>query len=87
MPSSRPCFFFFTEGQQPSAQKQEPSDLMDVEPPATSSQRISTHGPRNSGREVWRVSKGLSARPKSRGMNRQGGSAARRNAGRAHRRR
>ncbi|KAI9001231.1 hypothetical protein BD414DRAFT_404405 [Trametes punicea] len=49
--------------------------------------RISTHGPRNSRREQWRLSKGLPARPKAKGVNRQGGPAARRKAGRSHRRR
>ncbi|KAK7470876.1 hypothetical protein VKT23_002292 [Stygiomarasmius scandens] len=51
------------------------------------STRISTHGPRGSRREQWRLSKGLSARPASKGMNRQGGIAARRKAGRSKRRR
>ncbi|EIW62080.1 uncharacterized protein TRAVEDRAFT_117305 [Trametes versicolor FP-101664 SS1] len=50
--------------------------------------RISTHGPRNSRRESWRESKGLVGRPKvSSTMNRQGVPAARRKAGRSHRRR
>lgn len=49
--------------------------------------KISTHGPRNSRREQWRLSKGMTPRPKSRGMNRQGGVAAKQRAGRAHRRR
>lgn len=64
---------------------------MDVDGGASSSStkktKISTHGPRNSRREEWRVSKGMPARPKSRGMNRQGGIAAARNSGRSHRRR
>ncbi|ESK97489.1 hypothetical protein Moror_17668 [Moniliophthora roreri MCA 2997] len=61
---------------------------MDTTPiDAESSKRISTHGPRGSRREEWRLSKGLSARPKSKGMNRQGGVAARRKAGRSKRRR
>ncbi|KAJ6629204.1 hypothetical protein B0H10DRAFT_1988459 [Mycena sp. CBHHK59/15] len=51
------------------------------------SQRISTHGPRGSRREEWRTSKGLAARPSPAGMNRQGGVAARRKAGRSKRRR
>ncbi|KAH7930305.1 hypothetical protein BV22DRAFT_1055231 [Leucogyrophana mollusca] len=55
--------------------------------PAASSSRISTHGPRNSRREEWRKSKGLSAVPKRRGINRQGLPAARRKAGRPSRRR
>ncbi|KAI0751395.1 hypothetical protein C8Q80DRAFT_1157145 [Daedaleopsis nitida] len=54
---------------------------------ASSSKRVSTHGPRNSRREQWRLSKGLSARAKSKGMNRQGEVAARRKSGRSHRRR
>ncbi|KAF9449908.1 hypothetical protein P691DRAFT_798758 [Macrolepiota fuliginosa MF-IS2] len=49
--------------------------------------RISTHGPRGSRREEWRKSKGLAPRPNSRGMNRQGGIAALRKAGRSKRRR
>jgi len=51
------------------------------------SERISTHGPRNSRREEWRKSKGMVPRPVRRGMNRQGGVAARRKAGRPSRRR
>ncbi|ETW84341.1 hypothetical protein HETIRDRAFT_123946 [Heterobasidion irregulare TC 32-1] len=51
------------------------------------SKRISTHGPRNSRREQWRASKGLEARPKARGMTRQGTVAARRKSGRPSRRR
>ncbi|PPQ72521.1 hypothetical protein CVT24_004827 [Panaeolus cyanescens] len=50
-------------------------------------QRVSTHGPRNSRREEWRKSKGLPARNAPNGMNRQGGVAARRKAGRSKRRR
>ncbi|TDL29317.1 hypothetical protein BD410DRAFT_779689 [Rickenella mellea] len=49
--------------------------------------KISTHGPRGSRRENWRASKGMAARPKSKGMNRQGGIAAVRKAGRSKRRR
>jgi len=52
-----------------------------------STEKISTHGPRGSRRERWRVSKGMTPRPKSRGMNGQGTIAARRKPGRAHRRR
>ena len=70
------------------------TDTMDLDSGAGSSstlasgeKRISTHGPRNSRREQWRASKGLPARPKSRGMNRQGGVAAKRKSGRSHRRR
>jgi hypothetical protein len=51
------------------------------------SQRISTHGPRGSRNEEWRKSKGMAPRPKARGMNRQGGIAAKRKAGRSSRRR
>ncbi|OJT13562.1 hypothetical protein TRAPUB_9916 [Trametes pubescens] len=55
---------------------------------SSSTARISTHGPRNSRRESWRASKGLVGRPKvSSTMNRQGVPAARRKAGRSHRRR
>ena len=54
---------------------------------SNTTKKISTHGPRGSRREEWRKSKGLSARPKSRGMNRQGGIAAKSKPGRPHRRR
>ncbi|KAJ3729069.1 hypothetical protein DFJ43DRAFT_1084610 [Lentinula guzmanii] len=54
---------------------------------SSSSKRISTHGPRGSRREEWRLSKGLSAQPSRKGMNRQGGIGARRKAGRSKRRR
>ncbi|KAF8138212.1 hypothetical protein EV363DRAFT_1580062 [Boletus edulis] len=47
---------------------------------------VSTHGPRGSRQEEWRKSKGIPI-PKRRGMNRQGGLAARRKAGRPSRRR
>ncbi|TFK76123.1 hypothetical protein BDN72DRAFT_810153 [Pluteus cervinus] len=63
------------------------AETMAVDPHPSSSKPISTHGPRNSGREQWRASKGLVPRPKSQGMNRQGGVAARRKAGRSKRRR
>ncbi|EJF62944.1 hypothetical protein BD309DRAFT_853783 [Dichomitus squalens] len=65
------------------------ADAMDLDPaPGPSTEKkISTHGPRNSRREQWRASKGLPARPKSKGTNRQGGIAARRKAGRPSRRR
>jgi hypothetical protein len=49
--------------------------------------KISTHGPRGSRREQWRLSKGMNARPARNGQNRQGGVAAGRKAGRAKRRR
>ncbi|KAF8897290.1 hypothetical protein BD779DRAFT_1490030 [Infundibulicybe gibba] len=48
---------------------------------------ISTHGHRGSRREEWRTAKGLAPRPSPQGMNRQGGIAARRKAGRSKRRR
>ncbi|KAH7887941.1 hypothetical protein F5I97DRAFT_1935979 [Phlebopus sp. FC_14] len=51
------------------------------------SSRVSTHGPRGSRREEWRKSKGMDPVPKRHGMNRQGGLAARRKAGRPSRRR
>jgi hypothetical protein len=54
---------------------------------AETSERISTHGPRGSRREEWRASKGLVARPSRDAMNRQGGVAGRRKAGRSKRRR
>ncbi|KAF9028467.1 hypothetical protein BDZ89DRAFT_1066114 [Hymenopellis radicata] len=60
---------------------------MDVETSEAQSKRISTHGPRGSRREEWRLSKGLSAKPKSKGMNRQGMVAAARKSGRSKRRR
>ncbi|KAF8164974.1 hypothetical protein B0H34DRAFT_779979 [Crassisporium funariophilum] len=48
---------------------------------------VSTHGPRGSRREEWRKSKGMPARATANGMNRQGGLAAKRKAGRSKRRR
>ncbi|KAI6130464.1 hypothetical protein EDD16DRAFT_1700956 [Pisolithus croceorrhizus] len=51
------------------------------------SNRVSTHGSRGSRREEWRKSKGMDPVPKRKGMNRQGGLAARRRAGRPSRRR
>ncbi|KAF9008689.1 hypothetical protein BDQ17DRAFT_1323263 [Cyathus striatus] len=62
-----------------------PSDVMAIDGEIQT--RISTHGPRGTRREEWRKSKGLPARPSSHGMNRQGGVAARRKAGRSKRRR
>ncbi|KAF9468959.1 hypothetical protein BDZ94DRAFT_1279464 [Collybia nuda] len=59
------------------------SIVVDVE----TSKRISTHGTRGSRREEWRASKGLVARPARDAMNRQGGIAGRRKAGRSKRRR
>ena len=55
------------------------SDTMNVDKTSKST-RINTHGPRNSRREQWRLSKGMSARPERKGVNRQGGVSARRNA-------
>jgi len=72
----------------PAQQNDEPVDsteLMAVD--AEKPQRISTHGPRHSRREDWRTSKGLVARPVRDAMNRQGGLAGRRKAGRSKRRR
>ncbi|KAH6915142.1 hypothetical protein BKA70DRAFT_1258131 [Coprinopsis sp. MPI-PUGE-AT-0042] len=66
------------------------TDGMTVDSESTSqpsTERVSTHGPRNSRRERWRVSKGMTPRPAINGMNRQGGIAGRRKAGRSHRRR
>ncbi|KAG7448993.1 uncharacterized protein BT62DRAFT_917667 [Guyanagaster necrorhizus] len=63
---------------------QEPMEVDTLGAVAT---RISTHGRRGSRREEWRLSKGLSSRPKSKGMNRQGGLAAVRRPGRSKRRR
>jgi len=54
---------------------------------AAAPKKISTHGPRASRREEWRTSKGMTPRPKSKGMNRQGGIAAIRRSGRPQRRR
>jgi len=64
-------------------------DLDSAQPSGSSSttKHISTSGPRESRREQWRVSKGLTARPQRKGMNRQGLVAARRKSGRSHRRR
>ncbi|KAF8271785.1 hypothetical protein EI94DRAFT_1720016 [Lactarius quietus] len=49
--------------------------------------KVSTHGPRASRREQWRVSKGMTPQAKSKGLNRQGSAAARYKSGRPHRRR
>ncbi|KAK0468116.1 uncharacterized protein EV420DRAFT_447305 [Desarmillaria tabescens] len=62
-------------------------ESMEVDTPSTGAIRISTHGRRGSRREEWRASKGLPVRPKSKGMNRQGGIAAVRKPGRSKRRR
>ncbi|KAH9951798.1 hypothetical protein B0H21DRAFT_717619 [Amylocystis lapponica] len=66
-------------------------DAMDLDAGAAGTsdltKRISTHGPRGSRREEWRAAKGLTPRAPSKGMNRQGGIAARRKAGRSLRRR
>ncbi|KAI0346913.1 hypothetical protein BDW22DRAFT_1322865 [Trametopsis cervina] len=61
-------------------------DAMELDGKATSSKRISTHGPRESRRVEWRKSKGLPPQ-QSRGMNRQGTPAAKRKSGRSQRRR
>ncbi|PPQ77736.1 hypothetical protein CVT25_011171 [Psilocybe cyanescens] len=60
------------------------SMVVDAEPSST---HMSTHGPRGSRREEWRKSKGMPARATANGMNRQGGIAAKRKAGRSKRRR
>ncbi|KAG1780228.1 hypothetical protein EV702DRAFT_1081503 [Suillus placidus] len=66
-------------------------DAMELDDSANSSttkpSRVSTHGPRNSRREEWRKSKGMTPVPKSTRMNRQGLPAARRKSGRPSRRR
>ncbi|KAF9563684.1 hypothetical protein CPC08DRAFT_705818 [Agrocybe pediades] len=54
---------------------------------ASAPTKVSTHGPRGSRREEWRKSKGLTPRQTPHGMNRQGGVAAKRKAGRSKRRR
>ncbi|KAF8211327.1 hypothetical protein K438DRAFT_1807123 [Mycena galopus ATCC 62051] len=67
---------------------QDATDSMQVDGDGTKkTERISTHGPRGSRREEWRKSKGLTPKPPVTGMNRQGGLAARRKAGRSKRRR
>ncbi|KAH9844028.1 uncharacterized protein C8Q71DRAFT_730977 [Rhodofomes roseus] len=82
------------DGQTTNDNSAEDADAMTVDSgsagPSTftdGTKRISTHGPRDSRREQWRLSKGMSARPPSKGMNRQGGIAGRRKAGRSQRRR
>ncbi|PBK72818.1 hypothetical protein ARMSODRAFT_880721 [Armillaria solidipes] len=62
------------------------TESMEVDTPSGVT-RVSTHGRRGSRREEWRASKGLPTRPKSKGMNRQGGIAAVRKPGRSKRRR
>jgi hypothetical protein len=68
-----------------------PPDAMELDnsakPSTTKPSRVSTHGPRNSRREEWRKSKGMTPVPKSTRMNRQGLPAARRKSGRPSRRR
>ncbi|KAH7105700.1 hypothetical protein BKA62DRAFT_690597 [Auriculariales sp. MPI-PUGE-AT-0066] len=57
---------------------------------STAEKRISTHGPRNSGREQWRKSKGLAPRKKKNltaPVNRQGIVPSTKRAGRSKRRR
>jgi hypothetical protein len=49
--------------------------------------KISTSGPRLNRREEWRMSKGLSIRPESKGLNNMGTPKARRKSGRSARRR
>lgn len=63
------------------------SDAMELDGSAGPSKRVSTHGPRTSRREEWRMGKGLPAKEKSRGMNKQGMPMARRKSGRSQRRR
>jgi hypothetical protein len=63
----------------------DPDAAMDVD--ASTKATVSTHGPRNSRREQWRASKGWEPRPTAKGMNKQGGIAAKRRPGRAKRRR
>lgn len=53
----------------------------------TEPKKISTSAPRDSRRESWRLSKGLSARPKSRGQNKQLTATGKHKAGRTKRRR
>ncbi|PCH41402.1 hypothetical protein WOLCODRAFT_137372 [Wolfiporia cocos MD-104 SS10] len=85
---------FSTDAQNAAENTAEGADAMKVDSgaagPSTStdsSKRVPTHGRRHSRNQDWRLSKGMPARPGSKGMNRQGGIAARRKAGRAHRRR
>ncbi|OJA15309.1 hypothetical protein AZE42_00953 [Rhizopogon vesiculosus] len=75
---------------QDDSKRATPPDAMDLDDAANSSvksSRVSTHGPRNSRREEWRKSKGMTPVPKSTRMNRQGLPAARRKSGRPSRRR
>ncbi|KAF9246974.1 hypothetical protein BU15DRAFT_84553 [Melanogaster broomeanus] len=68
----------------------DPEEGMDLDGADQSTEKpthISTHGHRGSRREEWRKSKGMDPVPKRHGMNRQGGLAARRKAGRPSRRR
>ncbi|KAG2118958.1 uncharacterized protein F5147DRAFT_193479 [Suillus discolor] len=66
-------------------------DTMELDDSAKSSttkpSHVSTHGARNSRREEWRKSKGMTPVPKVTRMNRQGLPAARRRSGRPSRRR
>ncbi len=49
--------------------------------------KISTSAPRDTRREQWRLAKGMAARPKGKGLNKQGTAGARTKAGRPKRRR
>jgi len=75
--------FIVTDLEDEEAKHSTESMVVDSEAP----NRISTHGPRHSRREEWRRSKGMVARPNREVMNRQGGLAARRKAGKPKRRR
>jgi len=73
-------------GADDSQPKASGSDAMDIDKTSKST-KVDTHGPRNSRREQWRVSKGMCSQPGRKGTNRQGSLSARRHAGRPKRRR
>ncbi|KAI0752244.1 hypothetical protein BC629DRAFT_1297202 [Irpex lacteus] len=75
------------EGEGSENRAQQTGDAMDLDKEASSSKRISTHGPRGSRRDEWRESKGLPPRARSTRINRQGAPVAKRKGGRSHRRR
>jgi len=62
------------------------NDLAEMELDGKST-KISTHGPRGSRNEQWRLSKGMTPRPQAKGNNRQGVPIAKRKASKPSRRR
>ncbi|KAK4685649.1 hypothetical protein P7C73_g4495, partial [Tremellales sp. Uapishka_1] len=59
----------------------------DAEMEEVAPKKVSTSAPRDNRREQWRMSKGMTPRPESKGLNRQGTAKATRKSGRPSRRR